>query len=170
MRNLFPLVIFIITMLEKIAELLKEKKLWVATAESCTGGLIAHKLTNIPGSSEYFKGGIVAYSNEVKMKVLGVKEETLKKYGAVSEQTAKEMANGVRNLLGVDVAIATTGIAGPGGGTATKPVGLVYAGIATPEGVKAKRFLFQGDRLENKENFAKAALGMLLEYLEKGWE
>ena len=157
-------------MLEKIAKMLKERKLWVATAESCTGGLIAHKLTNIPGSSEYFKGGIVAYSNEVKVKVLGVKEETLKKYGAVSEQTAKEMANGVKNLLGVDIAIATTGIAGPGGGTAAKPVGLVYAGIAAPEGVKAKRFLFQGDRLENKENFAKAALGMLLEYLEKGWE
>ncbi len=157
-------------MLEKIARLLKEKKLWIATAESCTGGLISHILTNIPGSSEYFKGSVVAYSNEVKMNVLGVKEETLRKYGAVSEQTAKEMADGVRNLLNVDIAISTTGIAGPGGGTPTKPVGLVYAGIATPDGVKARRFLFNGDRLQNKESFANAALSMLLEYLEKGWE
>jgi len=153
-------------MLEKIAKLLKQKKFWVATAESCTAGLVAHMLTNIPGSSEYFKGSVVAYSNEVKTKVLGVKEETLKQYGAVSEQTAKEMASGVKKLLGVDIAVATTGIAGPGGATPTKPVGLVYIGLATPEGIEARKFIFSGDRLQNKESFANAALSMLLEYLE----
>jgi len=153
-------------MLEKIAKLLKQKKLWVATAESCTAGLVAHMLTNVSGSSEYFKGSVVAYSNEVKMKVLGVKEETLKKYGAVSEQTAKEMAYGVKKLLGVDIAVATTGIAGPTGGTPTKPVGLVYIGLATPDGIEARKFLFKGNRLQNKESFANAALSMLLKYLE----
>jgi len=154
-------------MLERIASLLKEKKLWIATAESCTGGLIGHTLTNIPGSSEYYKGGIIAYSNEVKMKILGVKRETLESYGAVSEQTARQMAEGVKRVLETDVAIATTGIAGPGGGTKEKPVGLVYIGLATPEGVEARKFVFHGDRLQNKESFCNAALKMLLEYLEK---
>jgi len=152
-------------MLEKIAQFLLERKWWIATAESCTGGLLAHTLTNIPGSSAYFKGGVVSYSNEVKMKVLGVKRETLEQYGAVSEQTAREMAEGVKNLMEVDVAVATTGIAGPGGGTPEKPVGLVYIGLATPEGVEVKRFLFNGDRLYNKEQFCNAALNMVLEYL-----
>lgn len=154
-------------MIEKIADLLKKKKLWVATAESCTSGLVAHTLTNVAGSSEYFKGGIVAYSNEIKMKVLGVKKETLDKFGAVSHQTAREMALGVKNLMEVDVAISTTGIAGPGGGTAEKPVGLVYIGLATPEKVETRKFIFEGNRLENKENFCKAGLNMLLEYLER---
>ena len=152
-------------MLEKIAQFLRERKWWIATAESCTGGLLAHTLTNIPGSSAYFRGGVVSYSNEVKMKVLGVKRETLEQYGAVSEQTAREMAEGVKNLMEVDVAVATTGIAGPGGGTPEKPVGLVYIGLATPEGVEVKRFLFNGDRLYNKEQFCNAALNMVLEYL-----
>jgi len=153
-------------MLERVASLLKEKGLWIATAESCTGGLIGHKLTNIPGSSEYFKGGVISYGNEVKMKLLGVKEETLKKYGAVSEQTAREMAEGVKKLMDVNIAIATTGIAGPGGGTETKPVGLVYAALAHDDGVIVKKFVFNGAREENKESFANAALNMLLEYLE----
>jgi PncC family amidohydrolase len=153
-------------MLERIASLLKKKGLWIATAESCTGGLIAHKLTNVPGSSEYFKGGVVSYSNEVKMKLLGVREETLREYGAVSEQTAREMANGVRKLLDVDIAIATTGIAGPGGATPTKPVGLVYASLSSPEKTIVKKFVFKGEREENKESFANAALNILLEYLE----
>jgi len=152
-------------MQEEIARALLERKWWIATAESCTGGLLAHTLTNIPGSSAYFRGGVVSYSNEVKMKVLGVKRETLEQYGAVSEQTAREMAEGVKNLMEVDVAVATTGIAGPGGGTPEKPVGLVYIGLATPEGVEVKRFLFNGDRLYNKEQFCNAALNMVLEYL-----
>lgn len=154
-------------MLEKIASLLKKKKLWIATAESCTAGLIGHTLTNIPGSSEYYKGGIISYSNEVKMKILGVKKETLETYGAVSEQTARQMAEGAKRVLETDIAIATTGIAGPGGGTKEKPVGLVYIGLATPEGVEARKFIFHGDRLQNKENFCNAALKMLLEYLER---
>ncbi len=154
-------------MLEKIASLLKEKKLWIATAESCTAGLIGHTLTNIPGSSEYYKGGIISYSNEVKMKILGVKKKTLETYGAVSEQTARQMAEGAKRVLETDIAIATTGIAGPGGGTKEKPVGLVYIGLATPEGVEARKFIFHGDRLQNKENFCNAALKMLLEYLER---
>jgi len=152
-------------MQEEIARALLERKWWIATAESCTGGLLAHTLTNIPGSSAYFRGGVVSYSNEVKMKVLGVKRGTLEQYGAVSEQTAREMAEGVKNLMEVDVAVATTGIAGPGGGTPEKPVGLVYIGLATPEGVEVKRFLFNGDRLYNKEQFCNAALNMVLEYL-----
>ncbi|MBC7081571.1 MAG: CinA family protein [Thermoplasmatales archaeon] len=154
-------------MIERIAELLKKNNLWIATAESCTAGLIAHTLTNISGSSEYYKGGIVAYSNEIKAKILGVKEETLKKYGAVSEQTAREMAEGAKKVIGADIAIATTGIAGPTGGTEEKPVGLVYIALATPEGTEVKRFLFKGDRLENKQNFCNSALQMLLDYLEK---
>lgn len=152
-------------MLEQIARLLRERKWWIATAESCTGGLLAHTLTNLPGSSTYFKGGVVSYSNEVKVKVLGVKQETLERYGAVSEQTAREMAEGVRCLMEVDVAVATTGIAGPGGGTPEKPVGLVYIGLAIPEGVEVRRCLFTGDRLHNKEQFCDAALNMVLEYL-----
>ncbi|HEC77459.1 MAG TPA: CinA family protein [Thermoplasmatales archaeon] len=154
-------------MMEKIAELLKKKKFWIATAESCTSGLVAHNLTNVPGSSEYFKGGVVAYSNEIKIKVLGVKKETLEKFGAVSHQTAYEMAHGVKNLMNVDIAISTTGIAGPGGGTPEKPVGLVYIGLATPDGVETRKFIFEGNRIENKENFCKASLNMLLEYLER---
>ena len=154
-------------MLEKIASLMKEKKLRIATAESCTAGLIAHLLTNISGSSAYFKGSIVAYANEVKINLLGVKEDTLAKYGAVSYQTAYEMASGIKNLMKVNIGLATTGIAGPTGGTKEKPVGLVYIGLATDEGVKVKKFNFKGDRLQNKENFAKSALNMLLEYLER---
>lgn len=154
-------------MLEKIASLLKERKLWIATAESCTAGLIAHMLTNISGSSAYFKGGVVAYANEVKVNLLGVKEDTLAKYGAVSHQTAYEMASGIKNLMEVNIGLATTGIAGPTGGTEEKPVGLVYIGLATDEGVEVKKFNFKGDRLQNKENFAKSALNMLLEYLER---
>ena len=102
---------------KKIAPLLKERHLKVATAESCTGGLIGHIITDVPGSSEYYEGGIISYSNEMKMRFLGVREQTLKEYGAVSEQTAKEMAEGVRKATDADIGIATTGIAGPGGGT-----------------------------------------------------
>ncbi len=154
-------------MLEKIAELLKKEHFTVATAESCTGGLIGHMLTNIPGSSEYYRGGVISYSNDVKECILGVRKSTLDKYGAVSEQTAYEMADGVKRKLDAHIAIATTGIAGPGGGSEEKPVGLVYIALATPYGIEVRKFIFKGDRLENKENFAKAALNMLLEFLER---
>ena len=150
-------------MLNEIASLCIAKKLWIATAESATGGLVAHTLTNIPGSSAYFKGGIVAYNNEIKTKVLDVKQETLNKYGAVSKQTAQEMAQGILKIMDVDIAIATTGIAGPGGKTPSKPVGLVYVSCATKGKTETKRFLFQGDRLQNKILFCTAALTMVLE-------
>ncbi len=118
----------------------------VATAESCTGGLVAKRITDVSGSSEMFGYGCVTYANEAKMKLLGVKAETLEKYGAVSEHTAREMASGVRALSGADIGVATTGIAGPGGGTAEKPVGLVYLGVASDKGVRAVKLLLKGDR------------------------
>ncbi|RLF63065.1 MAG: competence protein ComA [Thermoplasmata archaeon] len=152
---------------KKIAPLLKERHLKVATAESCTGGLIGHTITDVPGSSEYYEGGIISYSNEMKMKFLGVKERTLKEYGAVSEQTAKEMAEGVRRATDADIGIATTGIAGPGGGTAEKPVGLVYIAISADRKTKVEKHLFKGNRWENKEQTCRAALSLLLDYLEK---
>lgn len=128
-----------------VSELIKQKKT-VATAESCTGGLIAKRITDVSGSSEIFGYGAVTYSNEAKMKLLSVSDETLKAYGAVSEQTAMEMASGVRALSGADVGVSATGIAGPGGGTSEKPVGLVYLGIASENGVRAVKLLLRGSR------------------------
>ena len=135
---------------EVVGNLLRKKGLSVATAESCTGGLVAASLVNVPGSSEYFKGSVVAYANEVKEKVLGVKRETLENFGAVSQQTAEEMALGVKRLLGTDIGISTTGIAGPGGGTPQKPVGLTYFAIAYPKGVKVFKKVFPYDRNQNR--------------------
>ena len=115
---------------------LTDRKLTLATAESCTGGLVAKRITDIPGASAVFEGGVVSYSNDVKMKVLGVFSSTLASHGAVSEETAREMALGARERLGADIAVSTTGIAGPSGGTDEKPVGLVCFGIASENGVK----------------------------------
>ncbi len=128
-----------------VAYTFRSRHLTLATAESCTGGAIASQLTAMAGASEYFKGGIVAYSNEVKECALGVRHETLEAHGAVSEETVREMVTGVRQRLGADYAVATTGIAGPGGGTPEKPVGTVWIGIAGPQGVEAKLLKF-GDR------------------------
>lgn len=128
-----------------VSELIKQKKS-VATAESCTGGLIAKRITDVSGSSEVFGFGAVTYSNEAKIKLLSVLEETLKAYGAVSGQTAMEMARGARALSGANVAISATGIAGPGGGTSEKPVGLVYLGVASENGVRAVKLLLKGSR------------------------
>ena len=119
---------------EEIAALLQERHLTLGTAESCTGGRIANLITSYAGSSSYFKGGIVSYCNEVKHRVLGVSEETLREHGAVSEACAAEMARGVRKLMGADLAVSVTGIAGPGGGTPEKPVGTVCFGVSTPDG------------------------------------
>ncbi len=152
---------------EKIAPLLKKKHLKIATAESCTGGLIGHTITGVPGSSEYYEGGIISYSNEMKMRFLGVREQTLKEHGAVSEQTAREMSEGVRKATGADIGISTTGIAGPGGGTEEKPVGLVYISLATEGETKVEKHIFHGNREENKEHTCRAALSLLLNYLEK---
>jgi nicotinamide-nucleotide amidase len=153
--------------LEKISTILKEKGLKIATAESCTGGLISHSFTNISGSSDYFDRGIVSYSNKAKTELLGVTEDVLIKYGAVSEEVAKEMAEGVRKRSNVDIGLATTGIAGPTGGTNDKPVGLVYIAFSTKDTTHVNKFQFSGDRLENKDSTLNAALKMLLDYLNK---
>jgi len=152
-------------LLGKISTILKVKGLKIATAESCTGGLISHSFTNISGSSDYFDRGIVSYSNKAKNELLGVSEDILIKFGAVSEQVAKEMAEGVRNRSSVDIGIATTGIAGPTGGTKEKPVGLVYIAISTKNKTLVNKFQFSGKRLENKESTLNAALRMLLDLL-----
>ncbi|HIP86524.1 MAG TPA: CinA family protein [Aquifex sp.] len=135
---------------EVVGKLLRDKGLTLATAESCTGGMVASSLVNVPGSSEYFIGSVVAYSNEVKEKLLGVKRETLDKWGAVSAQTAKEMAEGVKKLLGTDIGISTTGIAGPSGGTETKPVGLTYFGISFKKKTVTFKRVFHFDRNQNR--------------------
>lgn len=137
--------------LEKIVgDLLKQKNLKLATAESCSGGLLANKITDISGSSEYFLGGVNVYSNNSKIRILGVKEDTIIKYGAVSEQAAIEMAINVRNLFNSDIGISITGIAGPEGGTEEKPVGLVYIGFSDNQNTYSKRFLLGHLRLRNK--------------------
>lgn len=138
----------------------------VCVAESCTGGLIGHRLTNIPGSSAYMLGGIIAYANSAKQMILHVPESTLIAHGAVSEPTAREMAISARAMFGADYALSVTGIAGPGGGTAEKPVGLTYIGIALPEGeVIVERHIWQGDREANKHASASAALALLWRHL-----
>ena len=154
---------------EVVGKLLRRRRLTVATAESCTGGLVAATLVNVPGSSEYFKGSVVAYSNEVKEKLLEVKRETLQKYGAVSAQTAKEMAIGVRKLLKTDIGISTTGIAGPGGGTAEKPVGLTYFAVAHPEGVEVFKKVFPYDRNQNRLSATYYLLYQLYRILNRGF-
>ena len=155
----------IMDLLIEISELLKKNKLKIATAESCTGGLIGHTLTNISGSSEYYDRGVISYSNKAKMELLGVSEKLLEKYGAVSKQVAEAMAEGIRIRSQVDIGISTTGIAGPTGGTKDKPVGLVYIGVSTVNKTIVRRFQFHDDRLGNKNSTCKAALEMLLEVL-----
>ncbi len=151
---------------EMIGQLLIEQRLTLALAESCTGGLLGHRITNVAGSSQYFAGGVVAYANQVKERVLGVFHATLVAYGAVSEQTALEMARGARRLLVADVALAVTGVAGPGGGTPEKPVGLVYVALSASDLERCERYIWPHDRAGNKAASAEAALSMLLEYLE----
>ncbi len=152
---------------DKISNMLKNQKLVIATAESCTGGLIAHILTNISGSSEYFDRGIVSYSNRAKMELLDVPEDMLKNYGAVSMEVAKSMAKGVRIKSNVDIGISTTGIAGPTGGSKEKPVGLVFIAVSTERNIVVKKFKFSGDRSQNKKSTCDAALDMLLDVLTK---
>lgn len=145
----------------EVARLLEEKKLHVATAESCTGGLIAGTLVNVPGISAWFGEGYVTYSNEAKEKLLGVSHETLVTYGAVSEQTAKQMAEGVAKAAGVEVSIVSTGIAGPDGGTDEKPVGLVYLGCFCNGVVYVEKHIFDGDRAQVRMQSVRAALILL---------
>jgi PncC family amidohydrolase len=144
---------------------LLEKGLTLALAESCTGGLLSSILTDVPGSSGYFLGSIVAYDNGVKKSELGVKAGTLKKFGAVSKETAQEMAAGVKKALGADISAAITGIAGPGGGTPEKPVGLVFIAVSMGKKTKVQEFFFKGTRKSVKKQSAEAALSMLAEAL-----
>ncbi len=148
-----------------IGELLQQQKLTLAVAESCTGGLLAAYITNISGSSAYFQGGVIAYSNAVKNRVLNVPMDVLEQHGAVSPETAIAMAKGVRQLLQVDLALAITGIAGPSGGTPDKPVGLVYTALAAAQGDECRRYLWSGNRRENREWSARAALELLHQHL-----
>ena len=151
---------------QEIGSLLRRKGLTLGVVESATGGLISHRLTNIPGSSDYYKGSVTAYSNEVKVRVVGVKEETINQYGAVSYQVAEEMAEGGRKVLAVDICLTDTGIAGPSGATPGKPVGLFYMGLSYQGGTYSRKHNFQGDREENKRSAAEVALSWLKEYLE----
>jgi len=146
---------------------LKKYNLTIATAESCTGGLLANTLTNLSGSSAYFDRGVISYSNSAKIDLLGIPENLLNTHGAVSEPGAKAMAEGIRTTSNVDIGLATTGIAGPTGGTKEKPVGLVYIALSTTNNTPVKKYQFSGNRLQNKENTCHAALQMLLEQLTR---
>ena len=151
---------------KEIGNLLRQKGLTLGVVESATGGLVSHRLTNVPGSSDYYKGSVTAYSNEAKIKVVGVKEATISQHGAVSSQVAKEMAEEGRKVLAVDICLADTGIAGPGGATPGKPVGLFYLGLSHQGGTCSRKHNFQGDREQSKQSAAEVALGWLKEYLE----
>ena len=150
---------------QAVGKLLRQKGLTLGIVESATGGLISHLITNVPGSSIYYKGSITAYSNEKKTKITGVKEATIAKYGAVSPQVAGEMAQGGRKLLAVDICLADTGVAGPAGATREKPVGLFYIGLSHQSGTYSRKYNFPGNRRQNKLSAAKAALNWLQEYL-----
>jgi PncC family amidohydrolase len=150
---------------QEIGNLLRQKGLTLGVVESASGGLISHRITNVPGSSDYYKGSITAYSNEVKIKVVGVREGTINRYGAVSPQVAEEMAQGGRKTLAADICLADTGIAGPGGATPEKPVGLFFIGLSHGAKTFTRKHNFHGDREQNKQSAAEAALRWLKEYL-----
>lgn len=146
---------------ENLVALLRARGLTCATAESCTGGGVGSAITSVPGSSAVFSGGVISYSNEVKNRVLGVSQETLNTVGAVSSETAIQMARGARELLRADIVVSITGIAGPDGGSEEKPVGLVWFGIASEAGERAEKAIFRGDRARIREQAVIHALGML---------
>jgi PncC family amidohydrolase len=150
-----------------LGRLLTEKKQTLAIAESCTGGLITHRLTNVPGSSAYIIASVIAYAYEAKVAALGVSWDTLNKFGAVSAETVTEMARGAREKFSATIGLAITGIAGPGGGTPDKPVGLVYIALADANDVIVERHIWRGNRLQNKEQSAQAALELLYRYLKR---
>ena len=150
-----------ITLEMSVVNLLEKNELTISTAESCTGGLLAGRLINVPGVSDVYKEGFITYTNKAKRKTLGVNKSTLKKYGAVSEQTAKEMAVGAALAADTDISISVTGIAGPDGGTNEKPVGLVYVGVCIKDIVHVEEFRFSGDRANVREQTVISALGLL---------
>lgn len=160
-----------IRLASQVGELLRSRGLTLALAESATGGLVSSLVTSVAGSSAYFRGSIVAYDNEAKVRLLGVSRESLARYGAVSEVVAVEMARGARDAFAARVALADTGIAGPGGATEGKPVGLFYIALATDRGAQARRYALTGERLQIQQQAALAALEWLREYLlaEAGW-
>jgi PncC family amidohydrolase len=160
----------LVALAERLQDICVLRGITVGTAESCTGGLVAHVLTEVPGSSGYFAGGIVSYSNAIKERDLGVAADVIARHGAVSAQTARAMATGARLRLGVDVAVSVTGIAGPGGGTDEKPIGLTYIGVADRDGVDVRRYAWTGDRTANKRSSAAAALTLMIERLEDDGE
>ncbi len=146
----------------QLGGILREKKLKISVAESCTGGLISHKITNIPGSSDYFDRGVIAYSNASKIQLLEVPKLILESFGAVSRETARAMAEGVKRISKSDFGLATTGIAGPGGSTPQKPVGLVYIGLASDKPTIVREFRFRGNRNEIKEQSTQEALNIVI--------
>ena len=156
------------TIEEEVGCLLHQRGLTISCAESSTGGLISSVLMNVPGCSAYFRGAVVAYDGETKKEVLGVSAETLEKYGSVSAETAKEMAERVRKLIGSDIAISETGIAGPSGGSQQRPLGLFCIGLSSRDGTWAEEHVFSGNRQENRESATKTALSMAKEFLVKG--
>jgi len=150
---------------QEVGNLLRQKGLTLGVVESATGGLLSHLITNVPGSSDYYKGSVTAYSNGVKIKIVGVKEDTINKYGAVSYQVAEEMAQRGRRILAAGICLANTGIAGPSGATPGKPLGLFYIGLSHQAGTYNQKHNFRGNREQNKRSAAEAALGWLKEYL-----
>ncbi len=154
------------TLEKKIGRILQERALTLGLAESCTGGLVASRITDIPGSSAYFMAGFVTYSNQAKTKFLSVPDKIIARHGAVSNIVAERMAKGVRAAAGVDIGLSITGIAGPAGGSPEKPVGTVFIALATRKEVFVRRFLFSGNRREVRKRSSEEALTMLLDYLE----
>lgn len=148
-----------------VGRLLRQRKLTLATAESCTGGLIGHRITDVPGSSDYYLGTLVAYAAQIKQRLLQVKPQTLRRYGQVSAETAREMAQGVRRVFHASLGVSVTGIAGPGGGSLDKPVGLVYVGLADAQGSWVEQHTWDGDRRRNKSLSAEAALDLIRRYV-----
>jgi len=151
---------------EILYKTISTRGLTLATAESCTGGLVSDRITNISGSSEYFPGGVVAYSYEAKVNLLGVSWDTLNTHGAVSEEVVLEMARGVRKIFNANIGVSVSGIAGPTGGLPDKPVGTTWLGLAANNGEWARHFVWDGDRMNNKHHSSEAALQFVLDYLE----
>ena len=147
-----------------------ERRVKIVTAESCTGGLLASLITHHSGSSKYYMGGVSSYSNYAKHRVLHVNDDTLKSFGAVSEETAKEMAEGVLKVFNVDYGISVTGVAGPSGGSAEKPVGTIFVGISGPTGTYTRKFQLDGDRLANRSHISYLALEEIFQYTSKNTE
>lgn len=151
---------------DRLAAACTSRNLTLATAESCTGGGLSHLMTAIPGASAFFIGGIIAYQNDIKTRLLGVPQSTLQQHGAVSAQTARAMAEGCRGIFGSDIAVSITGIAGPGGGSLQKPVGTVHVAVATQQATRTVEFHFSGDRAQVRDEAISAALGLILEAID----